>query len=126
MKKRILIVENDPGVRDVEKRFLEMQGFDVLEADNAKDGVELATTNTPDMIIMDIRLPCKKKGIGAALLIRNNEKTRNTPILFVTGYAQGQDSNEINNLQNCEYLTKPIDFQEFLHTTKKLTGLLNT
>ncbi len=126
MKKRILIVENDPGVRDVEKRFLEMQGFDVLEADNAKDGVELAITNTPDMIIMDIRLPCKKKGIGAALLIRNNEKTRNTPILFVTGYAKGQDSTEINNIPNCEYLTKPIDFQEFLYTTKKLTGLLNT
>lgn len=124
MKKRILIVEDDQIVRNVEKRFLEMQGFEILEADNAKDGIALAIANNPDLIIMDIRLPCKKKGIGAALLIRKNEKTQNTPIIFVTGYAEGQDTKVIKNIPNCDYVSKPIDFPVFLQAINKLTQTL--
>lgn len=61
MNKKILIVGDDLTARNVGKKFLGLKGFDILEADNAKDGFTLAIANLPDLVIMDIRLPCKKK-----------------------------------------------------------------
>ena len=72
MAKKILIVEDDINIREVEKGLLESRGYQVLEAGSAKDGVALALSERPDLILMDIRLPSKKRGIGAARNIRDD------------------------------------------------------
>ena len=114
MKKRILIIEDDADMRLIEKEILDGAGYEVLESDNAKDGIELAVKEKPDLILMDIRLPYKKKGIGAAKIIRNNEKTRHIPIIFVTGYSIWEQSQEVKSISNCGYLTKPFEIRTFL------------
>ncbi|MFC1479918.1 response regulator [Candidatus Omnitrophota bacterium] len=114
MKRRILIVEDNFEVRQLEKDLLERSGYEILEAKNAKDGIALAIGEKPDLILMDIRLPSKKKGIGAARILRSNEKTRDIPIVFVTGYDIGEDTNEIKNIPNCGYITKPINIHSFV------------
>ncbi|MEE8360006.1 MAG: response regulator, partial [Candidatus Omnitrophota bacterium] len=70
MNKRILIVEDDPDLRLIEKTQLEAAGYSVIESDNASDGISMAIKEKPDVIIMDVRLPYKKRGIGAAKIIR--------------------------------------------------------
>jgi len=76
MKKRILLVEDNADHRLIERTSLEAEGFEVLEAGTAKKGIELALKEVPDLILMDIRLPYKAKGIGAAKILRKDRRTR--------------------------------------------------
>jgi two-component system cell cycle response regulator DivK len=120
--KKVLIIEDNVDMRVLERTVLEERGYEVLEADNAKDGITLAIESVPDIILMDIRLPSKKRGIGAAKILRENEKTRNIPIIFVTGYPGVQDSGEIEHIDNCSYMAKPVELKELIKKIKKYTG----
>lgn len=119
MGKRILIVEDNSDVRQMERDLLESNGYQVIEADNAKDGIRLALEEIPDLIIMDIRLPNKKRGIGAARIIRANEKTKDIPIVFVTAYAEGEHTKEISNIPNCGFIAKPFHLETFIEEIVK-------
>ena len=119
MKKKVLIVEDRLAVCTLEKRLLEASGYEVITADNAKDGVALATEQRPDIILMDIRLPSKKRGIGAARLLRKNKRTRDVPIIFVTGYIDGDETKEVRNITNCSYLEKPFEIETLLAEIEK-------
>lgn len=114
MKKTILVVEDNNEMRRLEVEALEGAGYETLEAANAKDGIALSLEKKPDLILMDIRLPSKKRGIGAARIVRNNEDTSHIPIIFVTAYAMGKETNEVKNIPNCGYLTKPFEIQALL------------
>ena len=115
-KKKILIIEDDDSMRGLEKKLLQAHGYEVLEASDAKEGTAIAVENQPDLILMDIRLPSKKRGIGAAKIIRNREETSHIPIVFVTGYSKGEDTVEIQNIPNCGYIVKPFENDDFLAT----------
>jgi len=116
IKKKILIIEDDDSMRGLEKKLLEAHGYDVLQASNAKEGTSMAVENQPDLILMDIRLPSKKRGIGSAKIIRNMEETSHIPIVFVTGYSKGEDTTEIQTITNCGYILKPFENEDFLAT----------
>lgn len=60
----------------------------------------------------------KKRGIGAARLIRHDEKCCDTPILFLTGYVGGDQTAEVRNIPNTRYLTKPVEFKILLKEIK--------
>ncbi len=119
MSKTILIVDDNDSVRSVEKDLLEAHGYTVLEADTARDAIEKAIGNRVDLVIMDIRLPNKKRGIGAAKILRKNEKTSDVPIIFVTGYSEGKDAEEISGIPNHVYLMKPFKVSELLGIIKE-------
>ncbi len=114
MPKKILIIEDDDSMRVLERKILESSGYSVIEAENAKEGTVLAVREKPDLVIMDIRLPSKKRGIGAARILRNQKETSNVPIIFVTGYTQGEQAKEVQNIPNCGYIVKPFENSEFL------------
>jgi len=114
MKKKILIIEDDDSMRKLERKVLEAHGYEVLEAKNAKEGTALATAEQPNLIVMDIRLPSKKRGIGAARILRSQEATSRIPIVFVTGYRKGEETKEVTNIPNCGYITKPFENEDFL------------
>jgi len=122
MSKRILIVEDNEDARWMTKVFLESEGHEVLESGDARGGIALAISEIPDLIIMDIRLPSKKRGIGAARIIRRKESTRDIPIIFVTAYTQGPETKEVRNISNCGYLVKPFDMKDLLRMIEEYTG----
>ena len=114
---KVLIIEDNPEERMLERTILENAGYEVSEADNAKDGVKVAKKERPDLIIMDIRLPYKSKGIGAAKILRKTKGTEDIPIIFVTAYPVWEHSREIINIKNCGYLTKhfePADLVKYI------------
>ena len=118
-KKKILIIEDDDSMRILEKKILESNGYVVLEATDGKEGIALAVREKPDLILMDIRLPSKKRGIGAARIIRNTPEIGHIPIIFVTCYTKGEETAEVTNIPNCGYLAKPFEIPEFLKTIEE-------
>lgn len=123
MPKKILIIEDDNAMRRLEKKVLESHGYQVLEARDAKQGTATAIAEKPDLILMDIRLPSKKRGIGAARILRSHQETRDTPIVFVTGYRQGEETKEVANIPNCSYIVKPFDNKDLLSVIAQHLGM---
>ena len=117
--KKVLIIEDNDEMRAFEKKLLESVGYEVLLSTDAKEGTTLAIEKQPHLIIMDIRLPSKKRGIGAARILRNHEATAHIPIIFVTAYSQGEETKEVQNISNCGYLSKPFDNKELLAIVKR-------
>ena len=113
-KKKVLIIEDDESMIILERKLLEAHGYEVITAGDAKEGLRLAVDEKPDVILMDIRLPSKKRGIGAARILRNQDSTREIPIIFVTGYSQGQETKEVQNISKCTYITKPFENSDLL------------
>lgn len=113
-KRRILVIEDDDDLRRLQKASLSADGYDVIEAATAREGLETAFRERPDVILMDVRLPYKSKGIGTAKLIRKNPDTARTPIIFVSAYAEWSESNEIKTIERSLYMVKPVEHKELI------------
>jgi CheY-like chemotaxis protein len=82
--KTILIVENDGDIRFALAAVLNRDGYHVVEAENGASGVELAQRVLPDLVLMDIRMP-RMNGVEATERLRADERTRDIPVVAVTG-----------------------------------------
>lgn len=119
MKKRILLVEDDPGTIDVMRQELEFLGYEVTVAENGVEAVEMAISQLPDLIVMDIRMP-KMDGLQAASLIRSNPKTKDIPILAATVNALPGDREKCL-ASGCDgYIAKPFTHKELGAAVEKL------
>jgi CheY-like chemotaxis protein len=90
MKRRVLLVEDHPDTIDVMSMELKVLGYEVTVAKNGLEAVEMATSQLPDIIVMDIILP-KMDGFKASSQIRHNPKTQRIPILAATALCRDED-----------------------------------
>src|SRR2546426_1067734 len=89
------------------------QGYDVLEAQDAPGGIEIAHRQHPDLIIMDVQLP-GMSGLEATEHLKADDDTRDIPIIATTAYAMRGDEEKIR-ASGCDgYMAKPIAVSEFL------------
>jgi two-component system cell cycle response regulator DivK len=112
MKKRVLIVDDNGNNLMLEKDLLEVAGFEVLEAENAADGIAVATREMPDVIIMDVRLP-DMRGTEAAMILRRDKGTCDIPIVFVTASVMAGGIEETTAITNSGFIGKPINTRTF-------------
>lgn len=119
MKKRILLVEDNVATVDVMRQELGFLGYDVTVAKNGIEAVEMASSELPDLIVMDIRMP-KMDGLQAASRIRKNPKTQAIAILAATAKALPGDREKC--LANgCDgYIAKPFTYKELGAAVEKL------
>ncbi len=110
-KSTILIVEDDLDIADMLNAYFRVQGYDVLTVNWGEDGVRACTTNAPDLVILDIRLP-DIDGFEVAHRLRGNRKTKEIPIIFLTEKRERGDRLKGLELQADDYITKPFDIQE--------------
>jgi DNA-binding response OmpR family regulator len=110
-KSTILIVEDDLDIADMLNAYFRVQGYEVLTVNWGEDGVRACTTNAPDLVILDIRLP-DIDGFEVARRLRGNRKTREIPIIFLTEKRERGDRLKGLELQADDYITKPFDIQE--------------
>jgi CheY-like chemotaxis protein len=103
----ILIIDDDNNLRQVLYRILLLAGYNVIECNNPTDGISLAITYQPHLILMDYIMPGFMCGIDAANILRRNQQTSNIPIIIISA----------NRLDTTQYvcLLKPLDQTE-LHT----------
>lgn len=116
---RILVVDDGPENRELVKVVLEEYGLSIDEAVNGKIGVEMATTNNYDIILMDVQMP-EMDGLTATRLLR--ERGLQTPIVGLTANAMKGFEQELLEAGYSDYLTKPIDIDRFV---SKLAQLLH-
>ena len=114
MKKRILLIEDNPEVRENTNEILELAGYHVVTAPNGKIGVEVAQNDRPDLIICDIMMP-ELDGYGVLHILGKNTETARVPFIFLTAKAEKADVRKGMNLGADDYLTKPFDDKELLN-----------
>jgi len=112
MKKTALVVDDNENNLLLEKDLLEIAGFFVFVAENATKGINIAVSELPDIIVMDVRLP-DMRGTEAAAILRLNEKTNDIPIVFVTASVMKEEKKEINDIGNSGFIGKPINTRTF-------------
>lgn len=105
---KVLIVEDIEDTRLFMRLELEDHGFIVLEAENGQVGVETATREKPDVILMDLTLPLMD-GFQAAKLIRKNDELKNVPIIAITAHKEDDFRADAKASGFDAYVTKPID-----------------
>lgn len=108
---RILLIEDEPTLRKLEKNFLEKKGFIVDDVPNGMDGLSLLELNEYDCILLDLNLP-EKDGITISKEIR--ELGKDIPIIMVTARSQIYDKLEGFDSGADDYITKPFDMKELV------------
>ncbi|MCD6579471.1 response regulator [bacterium] len=119
---KILVVDDSKFARVTIKNGLVKDGFEVVEAENGKESVEVAKVERPDLIVMDIVMPVMN-GIEAIKILKNLEITKKIPILILTGQNSKEEILEGFNAGADEYICKPFKFNELISTIKTLLNL---
>ena len=107
----VLLVEDTEDNRQMMHRLLEMSGFNVVEATNGKEAVEVAFKVHPQIILMDLSLPIID-GLAATRQIRNQPELNTVPIVAVSAHDTADFHSEALNAGCDAYVTKPINYTE--------------
>jgi CheY-like chemotaxis protein len=118
---KILLVEDNEMNRDMLSRRLLKQGFEMVLAVDGEQAVDLARSEAPDLILMDISLP-GLDGWEATRLLKTMPETRSIPIIALTAHAMAGDREKSLAAGCNDYDTKPIDFRRLL---EKIQGFLS-
>ena len=121
-KIKVLIVEDERDIRENMVEILRDEGFEVVEAENGRQGFEVFLQQKPDVIVSDIMMP-EVDGYGLLSLIRENKNIRNNNVPFIFLSALGQKENVIKgvNLSANDYLVKPVDFDLMIAKIREKT-----
>ena len=89
-KKKILIVDDEPEQIEFAAMVMQENGYIPISASDGKEGMKKVHTEKPDLILLDILMP-EKGGLGMYKDLKQNEETRNIPVVIVTGVVRGGD-----------------------------------
>jgi CRP-like cAMP-binding protein/CheY-like chemotaxis protein len=111
--KKILLIEDNREMRENTAEILSLSNYNVVTAEHGKDGVKLAVSEKPDLIICDIMMP-ELDGYGVLHALSKNEQTAGIPFIFLTAKAEKADHRKGMEMGADDYLTKPFDDMELL------------
>jgi DNA-binding response OmpR family regulator len=112
--KKILLIEDNPDIRENTSEILSLAGYDVSTAENGKIGVDVAQRLKPDLIICDIMMP-ELDGYGVLHILNKNTETSSIPFIFLTAKTEKTDIRKGMTLGADDYLTKPFDDTDLLN-----------
>ncbi len=115
----ILIVEDNEKNLKLVRDLLQFKGYRTLEAGTAGEGINLATANNPDLILMDIQLP-DMDGVTALGRLRAEPSTAATRVVALTAFAMKDDETRLMEAGFDGYLVKPINIREFPEQVRQL------
>lgn len=110
MSVRVLIVEDNADYRELIDFFLKLKGFEVLIATDGVEAVEMATSEMPHIILMDLNLPVLD-GWEATRIISQNQETANIPIIAVSANCNNEYNNDILEAGAVGCVQKPVDIE---------------
>ena len=129
MKKKILMVDDDLDLCLIYETVFEHLGYDFVFAANGNEAVVIATTQKPDLILMDIIMPVMN-GYQTTRLIRQNPKTYSIPVIAVTALTSPEEREECFRSGCDDYIAKPFTIKDLASRIEKLlkksSGNLNT
>lgn len=117
-KGRILVVEDNMDTYELVRFILEKNGYETFLAMNGRDGVNAASKQFPDLIIMDLAMP-EMDGWTATRLIKDNARTSFIPLIALTAHALPSDRQRALEAGCDDYIVKPMDLEELLETVDR-------
>ena len=120
MKKRILLVDDEPSVREVVCTRLMSLGFEVLTAKDGQEGLDLARKESPDVVLLDLMLP-KLDGYKVCRMLKFDKAFENIPVVIFSAKGSDADKKLAEQAGADAYMVKPFDFKLFTQTIQKLT-----
>ncbi|ADR19674.1 response regulator transcription factor [Calditerrivibrio nitroreducens] len=118
---KVLLADDELRLRKVVVLHLKKAGFDVIEASNGKQAVELAKIHNPEIIVLDVMMP-EMDGITACKEFRKSPEFAKTPIIMLTAKATSDDIEVGKSAGASEYLTKPFSPKELIEKIQELMG----
>lgn len=113
MKEKILVIEDEKGIRENLKEILALKDYLVYTATNAKEGITEATVKKPDMIICETNVP-EIDGFEVLQFVRQNRNLSNVPFIFLTAFTQRAHVIRRMELGADDYITKPFTTKELV------------
>lgn len=116
---RILIVDDSETQLYALRKMLEGAGHEVFAAENGPDGIDMAVSESPDVILMDVVMP-DMSGFQATRKLARKPETANIPVVFVT--TKDQESDRVWGMRQgaADYITKPVDRKHLLATIQRI------
>ena len=118
---KILLVEDNEMNYDMLSRRLKRRNYDVVIATDGAQGVEMAKSETPDLILMDMSLPVLD-GWEATRQVKSDEATKACPVIALTSHAMDGDREKALEAGCDDYDTKPVDLKRLLGKIEALLG----
>ena len=108
-RRTVLLIDDEPDIREVVELSLgSVAGWEVLTASSGADGVELASAQRPDVILLDVMMP-GLDGPATLDVLRGRDETRAIPVLFMTAKAQAGELTRYASLGVAGVIPKPFD-----------------
>ena len=121
-KPRVLIVDDEPDLLSVLHFGLEVEGFDVLEATDGEQALEMARSHQPDMIVLDLMLP-RMDGYKVCRALKFDERYKRIPIFILSARSGETDRRLALDLGADDYVTKPYDMRDLVTRIRQRLNL---
>jgi CheY-like chemotaxis protein len=118
---KVLVVEDNEMNRDMLSRRLTRRGFQVIFAVDGQQGVDLARSERPDIILMDMSLPVID-GWEATRRVKSDDATRGVPVIGLTAHAMAGDREKAIEAGCDDYDTKPVELERLIGKMERLLG----
>lgn len=116
--KKVLIVEDNELNMKLFHDLLEAHGIGTVQARDGRNVLEIARTEKPDLILMDIQLP-EISGLEVTRWLKDDDDLKSIPVIAVTAFAMKGDEQKIRDGGCEDYISKPISVMKFLETVQK-------
>ena len=121
MKKKVLIVDDEPGIVRLLSMRLKARGYEVFEAYDGLECVNVAVKKIPDLILLDIKMP-QGGGIGAFEKLIQHEATKRIPVIFMTAYPSEEIQTQVRRMGAKECISKPFIRHDFEKSIELILG----
>jgi two-component system, OmpR family, phosphate regulon response regulator PhoB len=121
--KKILVVDDQPAVRELVSVTLEIGPYEILVAENGDQALELARTHMPDLILLDIQMPGGKlDGLDVCRILKSDEQTKDIYIVLLTAKGQDWDKQAGKEAGTDDYFVKPFSPLELMNKVEAVLG----
>ncbi len=117
----VLVIEDNEDNMKLITFILEKNGYQTITAETGAQGIQMAISEKPDLILLDIQLP-DMNGLDVLKAIRNSESNGGIPIIAVTSFAMSGDRERLLDAGCNGYIEKPINPETFIFEIRQVTG----
>lgn len=120
--KIILIADDEPHIRHIVSDKLRASGFEVLEARDGEEALELAISTPPDLLITDLQMPVLS-GLELCQLMKSRPRTANIPALMLTARGHVLSREDLASTNVRELMSKPFGARQLVETVRQILGI---
>lgn len=120
--KKVVLVDDEPGIRETVSMILEDWGFNVISVSNGRSAVEIIKNKKPDLILLDIGIP-EIDGYKVCNIVKQDYQLKKIPVIIFTGHGKTKEVNKAFESGADDYMIKPIDWDRLKEKISKLLDI---